>query len=97
MRDVHCHILPEVDDGSGSMEESLEMVEAAMRAGVTSLVCTPHCRDPWFDYDAMWDAFNALQAEVSKIRMAPKMTMGFEVNYKKLMELGMDWADYLGF
>ena len=73
------------------------MVEAAMRAGVTSLVFTPHCRDPWFDYDAMWDAFNALQAEVSKIRMAPKMTMGFEVNYKKLMGLGMDWADYLGF
>lgn len=97
MRDVHCHILPGVDDGSRSMEESLAMVQAAMKAGVTSIVCTPHCRDPWFDYDAMWDAFYALKEKVKSISMAPKMAMGFEVNYKKLMELGMDWADYLGF
>lgn len=96
MRDVHCHILPGVDDGSRSMEESLAMVEEAKKAGVTTIVCTPHCRDPWFDYDAMWAAFHALKAEVDKQPMAPKMVMGFEVNYKKLMELGMDWADYLG-
>lgn len=97
MRDVHCHILPDVDDGSRSMEESLAMVQTAMKVGVSSIVCTPHCRDPWFDYDAMWDAFYELKAQVETIRMAPRMTMGFEVNYKKLMELGMDWADYLGF
>lgn len=97
MRDVHCHILPGVDDGSRNMAESLEMVQAAMRAGVTSIVCTPHCRDPWFDYDAMWDAFDELQKAVIKanISMAPRLSMGFEVNYKKLMELGFDWIDYL--
>ena len=32
------------------------MLEAAKAAGVTSIVCTPHCRDPYFDYDAMWNA-----------------------------------------
>lgn len=96
MRDVHCHILPGVDDGSRSMQESLLMIEEAKRAGVTSIVCTPHCRDPWFDYEAMWNAFYALKAEVEKQPMAPRMSMGFEVNYKKLMELGMEWADYLG-
>ena len=97
MRDVHCHILPGVDDGSRSIEESLEMVQAAMRAGVSSIVCTPHCRDPWFDYDAMWDAFEKLQEALTKanIPMAPRLSMGFEVNYKKLMELGFDWIDYL--
>lgn len=95
MRDVHCHILPGVDDGSRSMEESLEMVKAAMRVGVTSITCTPHCRDPWFDYDAMWDAFYALTDAMKDISMAPKMSMGFEVNYRKLMELGSDWIDYL--
>lgn len=95
MRDVHCHILPGVDDGSRSLEESLEMIEEAKRAGVTSIICTPHCRDPWFDYDAMWAAFRLLKAEVDKQSMAPRMVMGFEVNYKKLMELGMEWADYL--
>ena len=77
------------------MEESLEMVNAAMRAGVTAITCTPHCRDPWFDYDAMWDAFESLKQAMKDIRMAPKLSMGFEVNYKKLMELGTDWIDYL--
>lgn len=95
MRDIHCHILPEVDDGSGSIEESIDMINAAMRAGVTAITCTPHCRDPWFDYDAMWDAFESLQHAIENIRMAPKLSMGFEVNYKKLMELGTDWIEYL--
>lgn len=97
MRDVHCHIIPGVDDGSRGMEESLAMIEEAQKVGVTSIVCTPHCRDPWFDYEAMRAGFAALKAEVEKKPMAPRLTMGFEVNYKKLVELGMDWADYLGF
>ncbi len=95
MRDVHCHILPGVDDGSTSMEESLDMIEAAMRVGITSITCTPHCRDPWFSYEAMWEAFYALQKKISDISMAPKLLMGFEVNYKKLMELGAAWIDDL--
>lgn len=49
MRDVHCHIFPGVDDGSPSLEYSLQMVAEAKKAGVTSMVCTPHCRDPYFD------------------------------------------------
>ena len=57
MRDIHCHILPGVDDGAADLDESLAMLEAAKRAGVTRIVCTPHCRDPYFDYDKMWDAF----------------------------------------
>ena len=56
MRDMHCHILPVVDDGSQSLEMSLQMLDAAKAAGVTSMVCTPHCRSPYFDFDAMWEA-----------------------------------------
>ena len=97
MRDVHCHILPGVDDGSRSMGESLAMLEAAKRAGVTSIVCTPHCRDPWFDYETMWNALHAFKAEVEKQSMAPRLSMGFEVNYKKLMELGAGWVPRLAF
>lgn len=93
MRDVHCHILPGVDDGSRSMDESLEMIRAAMRVGITRMTCTPHCRDPWFDYEKMWDAFHDLEVAIKRARisMPPKLSMGFEVNYKKLMELGEEW------
>lgn len=93
MRDIHSHILPGVDDGAADLDESLAMLEAAKEAGVTSIVCTPHCRDPYFDYDAMWDAYELLVAHADGF----PLQMGFEVNHAKLMELGMQWAEYLHF
>lgn len=93
MRDLHCHILPGVDDGAPDLATSLAMVDAARAAGVTSIVCTPHARDPYFDYDAMRSAFRAL-AE----RTDMPLTMGFEVAHTKLLELGVEeWAPRLAF
>lgn len=93
MRDIHCHILPGVDDGAADLAESLAMLDAARAAGVTSIVCTPHCREPFFDYDAMWDAYELLVAHADGF----PLQMGFEVNHAKLMDLGMEWADVLHF
>ena len=42
MIDIHCHLLPNIDDGSGSWEESLQMVEIALQDGITGAVATPH-------------------------------------------------------
>lgn len=93
MRDLHCHILPGVDDGAADLDESLRMLEAAKAAGITSITCTPHCRDPYFDYDAMWDAYELLVEHADGF----PLQMGFEVYHPKLMELGMQWAEYLHF
>ena len=43
MIDLHCHILPGVDDGSPDMETSLEMLRIANRSGIRAIVATPHC------------------------------------------------------
>jgi protein-tyrosine phosphatase len=40
--DLHCHILPELDDGSFSVEESLAMARQAVSDGIKTLVATPH-------------------------------------------------------
>jgi protein-tyrosine phosphatase len=93
MRDIHCHILPGVDDGARNLNESLAMLAAARAVGVTSIVCTPHVRDPYFDYDKMWDAYDLLVAHAGGF----PLQMGFEVNHAKLMDLGMRWVDYLHF
>ena len=42
MIDIHCHILPSVDDGARHMTESLEMARAAYSEGITKIVATPH-------------------------------------------------------
>lgn len=93
MRDMHCHILPGVDDGALDLSMSLEMVDAAREAGVTSIVCTPHARDPYFDYEAMWSAFDELRRHTDM-----PLSMGFEVAHAKLCELGVRaWAPRLAF
>lgn len=45
MIDIHSHILPEVDDGSRSLKESVEMCRASADDGVTVMVATPHAHD----------------------------------------------------
>ena len=42
MVDIHCHILPDFDDGSSGIEESLEMARMAYRSGVTDIAATSH-------------------------------------------------------
>lgn len=42
MIDLHCHILPDIDDGARSMEDSLAMAEAAVAEGITHILATPH-------------------------------------------------------
>src|SRR5687768_514007 len=41
--DLHCHILPEVDDGAPSLQEALAMARIYVADGVTCVVATPHC------------------------------------------------------
>lgn len=96
MRDVHSHILPGLDNGPRTMSGSLMMLSAAMQAGVTSIVCTPHCHDRRFHFGAAWQAFLQLKHRASAIPGAPQLTMGFEVSYHKLKSLGMDAAPQLG-
>ena len=42
MIDLHTHLLPGIDDGPDSMDESVRMAAAAWDAGVRTMVCTPH-------------------------------------------------------
>lgn len=42
MIDLHCHVLPGIDDGPATLEESLELARVAQQAGLTTLVATPH-------------------------------------------------------
>ena len=45
MIDLHCHILPQLDDGAQSLTDALEMARLAVNSGVTAMAATPHCID----------------------------------------------------
>ncbi|OQX17590.1 MAG: hypothetical protein BWK76_10320 [Desulfobulbaceae bacterium A2] len=44
MIDLHCHILPGVDDGALDMDEALSMAEIAVQDGIRVTMATPHVR-----------------------------------------------------
>ena len=88
MRDEHCHIIWGVDDGSPDWETTCAMVEGARACGFTEIVCTPHMRWPDFDRSKVEDHFAQLADYAPDI----KWTLGFEVYYKRLLEIGLEHA-----
>lgn len=52
MIDVHSHIIPRVDDGARSFEETFSMIEEASRAGFTDIIATSHYMEDAYEVDA---------------------------------------------
>jgi len=81
--DMHCHILPGVDDGARDVETSLAMLEASRAQGVQYMVATPH----FYATRDRVDAFLARRKaawEALKARMEPdypKVMLGAEVAF----------------
>ncbi len=88
MIDIHAHILPFVDDGSSSFEQSIEMIERASKLGVKGIVLTPHYR---FDYcpskEVVENTFNQLKRKVNEKGIEVNLYLGQEFfidrNYKE--------------
>lgn len=59
MIDIHCHLLPAVDDGPETVEQAVEMAKRAVSEGVTAIVVTPHAFHPQFDTSQL-DVSNAV-------------------------------------
>lgn len=85
MMDIHSHILPGIDDGSKSVEESLELLRLEKAQGVDTVIATPHF---YARYDSP-ERFLARRAEaLASLRAAmegqsdlPEVKIGAEVHY----------------
>lgn len=91
MIDIHAHIIPNVDDGSTSLEQSLELVRHCVEMGVTDIVCTPH-------YEVIpirvnnnvnvVSSFEKLKEEIEKKGYPVKLYFGNEItNDESVLEL----------
>jgi protein-tyrosine phosphatase len=80
MVDLHCHILPGLDDGAATLEDSLGMAEVAAADGITTMVATPHIRDDHpFRLDELPARLDALNRAVSDRGIPLKVLGGGEV------------------
>lgn len=46
MIDIHCHILPGIDDGAADLVEAVKMAEIAFADGIVKIIATPHINEP---------------------------------------------------
>jgi len=85
MVDLHCHILPGLDDGAKTIDDSLAMAEDAIADGITHVVGTPHASSAHkFDYARVRAASDELNA-----RLAGRLTLAtgcdFHLNHENLL------------
>ncbi len=79
MIDIHCHILPEVDDGPKSWEVSVEMCRMALADGITHMVATPHANDHYpYDREYLVTLVEELQRRVGP---EPKLSLGCDFHF----------------
>lgn len=94
MVDIHCHILPAVDDGADSWETAVEMCRMATRDGIRHSVATPHANDQYaFDRQQLSATLERLQQEVGA---APQLSLGcdFHFSYDNVKAALARPADY---
>ncbi len=100
--DFHNHVLPAADDGSKSMEMSLNMLRTAADQGITDVINTIHYQHPKIGDFRITSAelqikIEELQAEVDLIGIPIKLHQGTEVFYlPNLIELAKDPVILIG-
>jgi protein-tyrosine phosphatase len=89
--DLHCHVLPGLDDGPANPDFSLAIARAAADAGTNVLVATPHIRDDYqIDIDSIEGRVRELNDAITAEGLQVLVLAGGEVSLDKAAELGDD-------
>ena len=94
--DLHCHLLPGIDDGCQTLAQSLECVARWMAAGFVGSVCTPHVGPNWYqgntpDNIARW--VPEFRRQLAEAGLAYHIWDGGEV---RISAETMEWFSYWG-
>lgn len=87
--DLHCHILPSIDDGAQTMTGSLEMARQAVAEGIHTIVATPHHKNGKYDNERVniIQQVKQLNDELQQYKMPLQILPGQEVRlYGDLLE-----------
>ncbi|WP_274364322.1 tyrosine-protein phosphatase [Paenibacillus thermotolerans] len=89
MIDIHCHILPGLDDGAGNEQEALDMARHAVDQGIRTIIATPHHADGFYHNDSYFvhHAVRSLNATLQTAGIPLTVLAGQEIRmYSKFVE-----------
>lgn len=91
MIDLHSHILPDLDDGARTLEESLDIARACAADGVEIIAATPHVRHDYpTDPEVMEERVALLQARLDEEGIPLVVLGGGEISFDHLSRLSAD-------
>lgn len=94
MIDIHCHILPYVDDGAFDLDVALELLETEADQGVTQICLTPHLRQEMFETtdNKIRSVFERLQQTVEEEEIPIVLHLSreyyYDANFRKILASG---------
>jgi len=83
MIDLHCHILPGLDDGAGTLDDALDMARRAEEEGIRTIVATPHVyRESvnWKDFSIIEEKRRELEEALDVNNIKVQILCGAEVH-----------------
>jgi len=82
MIDLHCHMLPGIDDGAADLTTALEMARTAARDGITVTACTPHIYPGLYENTAasIREAIGRFSVRLREAGIALKLVIGADVH-----------------
>ena len=90
MIDVHSHILPNIDDGSRSIEETFNLIKEAEKAGFEAIISTSHYMENYYETDVpereVW--VKAILENLETKEIDTKLYLGNEIYFSdKIIDL----------
>jgi protein-tyrosine phosphatase len=104
MVDMHSHVLPGIDDGAQTPEESIILIKKMMALGIKKIIATPHIMADYYRNtpETINEALNLLKAELEKQKIDIVIEAAAEhyfdetfedrVNNRQLMTIGDDYV-----
>lgn len=82
MIDLHCHLLPGIDDGAPDLSLSLAMARCAVADGITVTACTPHIMPGYYENTGhgIRSAVEALQLQLASENIPLRLVTGADVH-----------------
>jgi len=86
MVDIHCHIIPGVDDGSRSWEMTREMCRIAADDGIRHIVATPHCDDEYAYDRERYEGMKQQLEQAAEGRIEFSIGCDFRFSYENIID-----------